>query len=392
MLGISGIAITVLSLLSFYSNCSIPRSASPSIFPICNLFLFSKRTTNQEKNKLNGKVQCEGYNVTAEFNTSAPNITNPKGLRNLGNTCYMNAIVQSLFYSYPLRISILSNEFKSNSIGEKLKRAFEYLNHELLLNNKSFDIMMSFARCLSINPNIQEDAEELLLKILNSLDESLPDQNKSMHSIQSMLQIYLEQYINCTNINYQKFRTQRYFDFSLDIPLSTASNFHHNISNMIQHYFQPELLFGENKYKITTHGYQEAMKGLKVVNTSDVLIVHLKRFAYDPITGDMRKVNDPVKIELEIDLNSYVKNDQLMYSSKYELSSIVMHEGTTDFGHYWSFARPDPTNNPKRWIILNDEIVQEIDEELVLQSAEGGKVFGSGKASVNAYILIYSKK
>lgn len=63
----------------------------------------------------------------------------------------------------------------------------------------------------------------------------------------------------------------------------------------------------------------------------------------------------------------------------YELYSILVHSGTANAGHYFSYIR-SPDN---RWYLFNDERVQEI------SPTEIEKSFGSNVGASNAYVLYY---
>ena len=91
----------------------------------------------------------------------------------------------------------------------------------------------------------------------------------------------------------------------------------------------------------------------------------------------------------EIGTNS--NNDSLKNKDKadYQLSSVVVHEGSAGFGHYICYARPDPKKTPEKWLKLNDQIVSESNFKEVCEVAFGSNK--SEKFSRNAYLLFYSR-
>eukprot|EP01034_Spumella_vulgaris_P037016 gene37016-45662_t len=88
---------------------------------------------------------------------------------------------------------------------------------------------------MGINVAIQEDAEEFLLKILDTIDNSEADGKTKIL------------------------------------------------------YFAPELLEGDNRYKAGPHGLQNAVKTLRIAKLPDTLVIHLKRFAYHVESGELEK-------------------------------------------------------------------------------------------------------
>jgi hypothetical protein len=119
-----------------------------------------------------------------ELNTSKYN-DGLVGLNNLGNTCFINSSLQCLFNTYDLSKYFLSNYFKEeinkkNKLGHSGKIAESYA--ELLeevkttidsVVNPKYFIIQFIKNNKSLNVNSQQDAQEFLSLLLDSLHEDL---------------------------------------------------------------------------------------------------------------------------------------------------------------------------------------------------------------------------
>ena len=60
---------------------------------------------------------------------------------------------------------------------------------------------------------------------------------------------------------------------------------------------------------------------------------------------------------------------------QYELAGILVHTGTADYGHYYSYIKeriPKEKDNPLCWYQFNDTVVEPFDEEDIPKSCFGG--------------------
>ena len=83
-------------------------------------------------------------------------------------------------------------------------------------------------------------------------------------------------------------------------------------------------------------------------------------------------------------------------AAEYLLSSVVIHQGNANAGHYFCFIRPDPVRQPEEWIKLNDHSTEKASLEEVIKYGFGGKesngIFRTltGTGSSCAYLLQYT--
>jgi uncharacterized UBP type Zn finger protein len=230
----------------------------------------------------------------------------PRGLPNLSNTCFLNAIVQALHTASSYESLVTKCSFSAGSVGHELKRLFADMKETGGTPNPTW-----LALALGIDIYVQQDAEETYLRILNAVDDSV--EAGSFAEVPSKV-FYIQsvQQIACTSVQFMKSKAQSSYDLPLDI------EGHKTVNEALKQYFKPELLHGENRYRTEQFGLQEAVKSLSLLRHSrvqrlqrsqhcghagckrdelpQVLALHLKRFTYDASTRSMSKVNRVVNI------------------------------------------------------------------------------------------------
>lgn len=137
----------------------------------------------------------------------------------------------------------------------------------------------------------------------------------------------------------------------------------------------------------------------------DNLIFHLKRFDFNLRTMQRSKINDHFSFPHRIDMRPY-KVEHLMESPEqthedvYELVGILVHAGTAESGHYYSYIRERPSQGPTpNWVEFNDDTVTSFDPIYIEANCFGGPDYrgpDSGGSfqfdkSYSAYMLFYQR-
>jgi ubiquitin C-terminal hydrolase len=121
----------------------------------------------------------------------------------------------------------------------------------------------------------------------------------------------------------------------------------------------------------------------------------LKRFDFDFDTMAKTKVNDRCEFPIELSLEQFsqqalkrmesrAKEGDVEYPEsyfKYQLNGVVVHMGSADSGHYYSFVRDrEKTGVPedKRWYEFNDTQVTFSDINSVINDGYGGSEYDRG--------------
>ena len=81
------------------------------------------------------------------------------------------------------------------------------------------------------------------------------------------------------------------------------------------------------------------------------------------------------------------------------MKGIVVHTGTADSGHYYSFIRDHNNANGEKWYEFNDNIVRDFDINELANECFGGEdtFMGANMMSMktqkwrNAYLTVYER-
>ena len=187
-----------------------------------------------------------------------------------------------------------------------------------------------------------------------------------------------------------------------------------SVVESLQSFVAGEMLDGENKYhcekckkKVT------AMKRVCVKSLPPVLILHLKRIEFDFELLERIKVNDECQFEHLLDMEPYTveflsnntSDAQRRNSCQYRLSGVLVHRGTAQSGHYYSFIRErEGQLHPGQWLFFNDETVEPMSPHSLPYESFGGlqlqPYFNSAQQIMedryvaknnNAYLLFYDR-
>ena len=360
--------------------------------------------------------------------------TQPKGLINVGNTCYANAALQCLlstaltpalldpkavdtfrrYSSNPTLLALPDNSIHSahsqDSDGSrtadtprcketrrqrrdyrKLQHSSRWLTRELTNMTKEYTattpgipcqpwwlIASPKPCCVVMNPaNITRHPD----KLSNCLR---PYQQEDAHE-------FLRALLSTLTMNGHNTQLSSLFDGLLesavtcmscghssltrdrymDLSLDISHDCTSTIMDALEEFTKTEVLDGDNQvYCTTCKEKQQATKGLRLATAPSILVCHLKRFAFDKY-GNLSRINKNVEFPQELLIGDCMSKVNKSTPPPYDLVGVLVHEGLScDAGHYLAYVKAGGD-----WYKANDSVVQKVELDLVLKQ--------------QAYVLLY---
>jgi len=289
-----------------------------------------------------------------------------KGIKNIGNTCYLACIMQALFGTKEFRekiISLVPEAIQTSPLRLKDKGDHYGKVHDILretqylftqLDSKSTDSkcgdIQGFREALPDQfrfANEEQDASEFLKIYLDILESRLkPTSEKEL--VDKCFAGNSETTLECSKCSTKKKRQEKF----LDIVLNFDENKEHEILDeleMIRKGFEPEVLAEGIQCEKCKKVTPKTLKTTKLLKLPSYLIITLNRFKFEKVGV---KLTTPVKIYQQIDSKQIVQ-DKDISSSQYNLYAVLVHIGpSAEHGHYYILIKDN--ESPNGWYLIND--------------------------------------
>lgn len=334
------------------------------------------------------------------------------GFANLGNTCYLNSVLQCLSYT-PSFAQFLQQKdvlasfaaggassaasqgkgFNKHQVGNNAKGSNSFCGVRVmcrLMQNvhgsggsngrvlQPKEIVMNIRHVSkSFRIGRQEDSHEFFRLLLDSMQRAclrkanIKVETHPAASTTLVNRVFggkLRNTLKCAKCQFVSERFDDFLDLSLEINNGIKS-----VKGALKHFTAVETLDDSNAWKCTSCKQpNRAEKGMTIETCPNVLVVQLKRF--DMMFGKIKK---HVEFAATLDLAPRMtkgSEDRKRGRCKYELHAVLVHAGySTDCGHYYAFVK----GSSGQWYEMNDESVRWVSLDTVLQQ--------------KAYMLFYSR-
>lgn len=383
-----------LSQLNDHKAPQVDRSSKPQVSPI-----------NQNGSYTENKVSHLTWANREERMTPVHGSVHPgiTGLKNLGNSCYMNSIIQCLSNTTHLAKYFMDNLYaddlntnNDNTQGQVVEEVAQVIKALWRGQYKSIsphDLKIAVGQYkLQFESYEQQDSHEFLTFLLDWMHNDLKKNckvslemtaaekawNKAMGGQRSIISdLFFGQLRSTIVCSFCKQSSTTYETFN-SLTTSLPDSNRCTLNDCIQKFVSGQKVLGWKCPKCQMA--REAMKKFDFVKLPPIIVIHLNRFAESG--GWLEKRNTAVDFPLtDFNLKPYLVLDGNSTSItnirnySYSLYAMSNHYGTMEGGHYTAFCKNAAQN---KWYKYDDQTVTEVTANQVKSQ------------NTNAYLLFYT--
>ncbi|XP_063980011.1 ubiquitin carboxyl-terminal hydrolase 8-like [Diachasmimorpha longicaudata] len=350
-----------------------------------------RRNLREANNNISGTSWKDSFKrMDPVYRDGPPGIT---GLKNLGNSCYMNSIIQCLSNTAYLAKYFIDNGYQDDlntksdnetrgQIAEEFAQVIKALwrgQYKSIAPRDLKDTIGQFR--FQFDSCEQQDSHEFLTFLLEWMHNDLRKDGKmridgplsaaekewekalkGQYSIISRLFMgQLRSTICCITCSGKSITYETFTSLSISLPEANRCS----LDECIKHFLSGQKITGWNCPHCKTA--REATKKFDFVKLAPIMVIHLNRFAGTEV--GLEKKNTSVVFPLiDLNLKQYLVIDpdsntlNHPHSYSYNLYGLSNHYGTMGGGHYTAFCKSSSLN---KWYKYDDHSVSEISEQNV---------------------------
>ncbi|KAF7354378.1 Ubiquitin carboxyl-terminal hydrolase [Mycena venus] len=311
-----------------------------------------------------------------------------RGLLNLGQTCFMNVVLQSFVHNPLLRNYFLGDKHNNKQCKieedctccemDKLFSEVLIFSDEPTAYGPITFLVTTWRKSAELAGYQQQDAHEFFISTLNNIHStSRGSTNVSCNCIvHSTFAGQLQSDVVCERCANVTSTVDPMLDISLELrgKAGEAVSNENTLAGCLKRYTQPEKL-DPKQYRCTKCGKaaHEVSKRLSIRKLPPVLSFQFKRFEHKADKSTARKIDTRIRFPATLDMAPFTtlvmkaaekENNGPLFSYpgpaamyEYDLFAVINHEGQINNGHYTNYARFEDEVRVISWYRFDDDKV-----------------------------------